>query len=189
MARKKRTSKLRPKTPKRVKSRRQKPRGHQHPELIGLGLAALGLFLATVLYLGWRGGVVGEAVADGFRAVIGEAVYAAPLALVGVGALMLARSRLVDLRPFKTGLAVFSLGLMLMLGELHGGLVGGVLEGLVGGLLGEIGVSILGSTLAVAGTLLLTGASVGAVVRRSGHAVRRSGHAMRQSGRAVRRAG
>ena len=83
MARKKRTSKLRPKTPKRVKRRRgRKPRGHQHPELIGLALAALGLFLAAVLYLGWGGGMVGEAVADGFRAVVGQAVYAAPFALV-----------------------------------------------------------------------------------------------------------
>jgi S-DNA-T family DNA segregation ATPase FtsK/SpoIIIE len=182
MARKKRTRKLRPKTPKRVKRRRgRKARGHQHPELIGLGLAALGVFLASVLYLGWSGGVVGEGVADGFRAVIGEAVYVAPIVLVGVGALMLGRSRLVDLRPFRTGLAVFAIGLMLVLGEAHGGALGDVLEGLFGGLLGRIGVAILGSTFLVAGTLLLTGASVGAVLRRSGHAVRRAHTAARRA--------
>jgi S-DNA-T family DNA segregation ATPase FtsK/SpoIIIE len=181
MARKKRTRRLRPKVPKRVKRRRgHTRRAHQHPELIGLGLAALGLFLATILYLGWRGGVVGEAVADGFRAVLGEAVYVAPVALVCVGALMLARSRLVDLRPFKTGLAVFAVGLMLVLGETHGGALGGLLEGLFGGLLGRIGVTILGATLLVTGTLLLTGASVGALLRRSGHAVRRAHTAARR---------
>jgi S-DNA-T family DNA segregation ATPase FtsK/SpoIIIE len=189
MARKKRTKPLRPKTPTRVKRRRgRKTRGHQHPELIGLGLAAVGLFLAAVLYLGWGGGVVGEAVANGFRAVIGEAVYVAPVALVSVGALMLGRSRLVDLGPFKTGLAVFAVGLMLVLGELHGGALGGLLEGLFGGLLGGIGVTILGATLLVAGTLLLTGASVGAILRRSGHAVRRAHTAARRVSDAPMRA-
>jgi DNA segregation ATPase FtsK/SpoIIIE, S-DNA-T family len=182
MARKKRTTKLRPKTPKRVKQRRgRKTRGHQHPELIGLALAALGLFLAAVLYLGWGGGVVGEAVADGFRAVVGQAAYAAPFGLVGVGALMLGRSELVDLRPFKTGLVVFVVGLMLMLGQTQGGAVGSVLEGFVGGLLGGVGITILGATLLFAGTLLLTGASVGAIVRRSGHAVRRAHTAARRA--------
>jgi S-DNA-T family DNA segregation ATPase FtsK/SpoIIIE len=182
MARKKRTKTLRPKTPSRVKRRRgRKARGHQHPELIGLGLAALGLFLAAVLYLGWGGGVVGEAVVDGFRAVIGEAVYVAPIALVAVGSLMLARSELVDLSPFRTGLAVFVVGLMLVLGEPHGGAAGGFLEGLFGGLLGRVGVTILGATLLLAGMLLLTGASVGALVRRSGHAVRRARTAARRA--------
>jgi S-DNA-T family DNA segregation ATPase FtsK/SpoIIIE len=180
MARKRRTTKLRPKTPSRVRRRRGRKRAHQHPELIGLGLAAVGLFLGSVLYLGWSGGVVGEAVTNGIRAVIGEAVYVAPVALVGVGALMLGRSALVDLRPFKTGLAVFAVGLMLTLGETHGGALGELLEGLFGGLLGRIGVTILGATLSVAGTLLLTGASVGAVMRRSGHAVRRAHTAARR---------
>ena len=46
--RKKRT--LRPRTPSRVRKRSARTRrSHHHPELIGLGLAALGLFLATVL--------------------------------------------------------------------------------------------------------------------------------------------
>jgi S-DNA-T family DNA segregation ATPase FtsK/SpoIIIE len=183
MARKKRTAKLRPKVPSRVKKRRarRRPRGHEHPELIGLGLAAVGLFLATVVYLGWGGGVAGEAVVDAFRAVIGEAVYAAPIALVTVGCLMLGRSELVDLSPFRTGLVVFTMGLMLVLGDARGGALGGLLEGMFGGLLGRIGVTILGTTLVLAGTLLLTGASVGAVLRRSGHAVRRAHTAARRA--------
>ena len=49
--RKKRT--LRPRVPSRVKRRKRatKERSHHHPELIGLGLAAVGLFLSTLVYL------------------------------------------------------------------------------------------------------------------------------------------
>ena len=53
MARRKRTRKLRPKAPARVRKKKRaasgRPRGHHHPELWGLGLVALGLFLACVL--------------------------------------------------------------------------------------------------------------------------------------------
>ena len=50
----KRPSKTRPKTPSRVKKRRRKARaGHAHrPELVGLGLVALGLFLTAILWFG-----------------------------------------------------------------------------------------------------------------------------------------
>ena len=62
MASRKRPARLRPKTPSRVKKRKRKTkraRGHQHPELVGLWLAALGLFLASVVYVGWNGGYCG----------------------------------------------------------------------------------------------------------------------------------
>ena len=42
--------------------------------------------------LGWNGGFVGGWIADGLRGLIGAAAYAAPVALVVVGVLMLARS-------------------------------------------------------------------------------------------------
>src|SRR5690242_85853 len=107
---KKRT--LKPRLPARVRTKRRKakPKSQQHPELIGLGLLALGVFLAAVLYLGWSGGMVGGWVADGFRATIGAAAFAAPVALIVVGALMVGRSALVDVSPFRTGLAVTSFG-------------------------------------------------------------------------------
>ncbi len=51
MARRRRTIRLRPKAParerKRKQRRRRSARAHHRPELIGLALAALGLFLAT----------------------------------------------------------------------------------------------------------------------------------------------
>src|SRR6185436_11406063 len=84
MARKKRPSKVRPKTPSRVKKRTprtpRKARGHHHPELIGLGLAAFGLFMASVLYFGWNGGYVGGAIGDGLVELVGGIAYVLPVA-------------------------------------------------------------------------------------------------------------
>src|SRR4029450_8437094 len=102
-------------------------RSYHNAGLIGLGLAAVGLFLATLVYLGWEGGRVGAAMTDGLWALLGDASYLLPPALVVVGTLMLGRSAIVELRPFRTGLAVTALGLMLVLAG-HGGYVGRALE-------------------------------------------------------------
>ena len=58
-----------------------------------------------------------------------------------------------------------------MLGDAHGGAVGRALESVVAIGLGTTGATILGVLLTIAGLLLLTGASLGAIVRRTGHAV------------------
>src|SRR5438128_7537399 len=175
MARKKkRTLKLRPKAPARVRKKKRAARSHgRHPELWGLGLVALGAFLGVVLYGGWNGGLAGGKLVDGVRALVGAAAYAVPLAFVAVGALMVARSALVDLRPFRTGLVVLTLGLLVTLGSAHGGLAGDALGGGLGKLLGP-GATILGILLLLVGGLLVSGASAGAILRRSGHAVHRT---------------
>jgi DNA segregation ATPase FtsK/SpoIIIE, S-DNA-T family len=182
MARKRRPTKLRPKSPARVKKRtRRRQRSEQHPELVGLALVAFGLFLASLLYLSWEGGFVGEPVSDGFRAAIGAAAYGAPVVLIAVGALMLFRSSLVDVRPFRTGLTIAIPGALLTLGDEHGGYVGRALDGGVSFLLGETGSLLLGTTALVAGVLLLSGASAGALLRRSGHALRRASTSARRT--------
>ncbi len=137
--------------------------------------------LASVLYLGLEGGVVGGAIADGVRAAVGWAAYGAPVAIALVGLLLLARSALVDVRPFRTGLAVCSLGALLTLGREHGGQAGRGLESAVGFLLGESGATIVGVCAVVAGALLVSGASVGAILSRSGHALRRAGTSARRT--------
>ena len=184
MARKKRPSKARPKSPARVKKKARRQRGHHHPELIGLGLLAAGLFLGSVLYRGWDGGVVGDAVTDTSRAIVGNGAYALPPLLIVIGGLMVGRSALVDVRPFRTGLIVLGFGSMLALGATHGGYVGEGLHAVFGFLLGETGASVLGACAIVAGALLLSGASAGALMRRSGHALRKAGSSAR---RGVRR--
>jgi DNA segregation ATPase FtsK/SpoIIIE, S-DNA-T family len=172
MVRKRRPHKTSPRSPSRVKKRRGKKKtrahAHHHPELVGLGLAAFGVFLAAVLWLGFNGGPV----ADLVLAAVGAAAYLGPVVLIPIGALMVAKSSLVDVRPFRVGVGVALAGLMLTLGTAHGGLVGDGLESLVALGLGTTGATILGVLLTVAGVLFLTGASLGAILRRSGHAVR-----------------
>ena len=171
-----------PRTPSRVKKRTtKKTRSHHHPELWGLGMVAVGLFLATVLWLGWDGGTVGARIADGLHSAFGVAAYVIPLVLLAVGGLMLVRSKIVNLKPFRTGLAVGAFGLMLALGRDQGGAVGGALGGGLAHVIGDTGALIVGAALFIAGTLLFTGASAGAVLRRSGTAMRRAGGAARRS--------
>jgi S-DNA-T family DNA segregation ATPase FtsK/SpoIIIE len=176
MARKKPVRKPRPKTPSRIKKRKRRPRGersHHHPELWGLGLAAFGLFLFSTLWAGWDGGTAGGAVTSTTRDVCGAGAYVLPPALLAIGGLMLARSALIDVRPFRTGLPVATLGLFITLSS-HGGYVGKGLGGGLETLAGATGALLVGLALLIAGSLLLTGASAGAILRRAGHAMRQS---------------
>ena len=165
-----RTVKPRPRVPARVKRRRAKrPRNQQHDaELVGLALVAVGVFLACVLWLGLSGGPVPGAMAR----AIGWAAYVAPLFLVPIGALIVTRSELVSVRPFRLGLVAAVPGLILALGAGHGGYAGGKLDGAVSYAVGSVGSTILGVVLTIVGALFLTGASLGALVRRSGTAMR-----------------
>jgi S-DNA-T family DNA segregation ATPase FtsK/SpoIIIE len=176
MARRRTTKRpLRPRKPARVKKRTQRKsaRSHHRPELIGLGLLAAGLFLASLLYLGWDGGVGGQKVVDGLNQVIGQLSYLLPIVLVAFGLLLVTRSELLDMRPFRTGSTIVMLGLFLVLGP-SAGLIGANLDALVGRFVGSTGRVLLGVTATVAGILLLTGASIGAILRRSHHVVRRA---------------
>jgi DNA segregation ATPase FtsK/SpoIIIE, S-DNA-T family len=176
MARRKRPHKVRPRSPARVRKKSVKRRAasHQHPELIGLGLAALGLFLGSVLYAGWNGGYVGKAIGDGFLALAGGTAYVLPVACAAIGGLMVAKSDLPRFGPFRTGLVVTVPGLALVLGRAHGGYLGRGLEAGLQSLIGATGAHLLGAFLLLAGGLLVSGASAGAFLRRSGHAVRRA---------------
>src|SRR5262249_26130504 len=141
-------------------------------ELLGLALVAFGLFLGSVLWAGWNGGYVGGWIGDAFQALIGGLAFALPIALVVVGGLMVGRSDLVDVRPFRTGLFFFALGVLLTPGR-EGGLLGSRLNDALGLALGGTGVAIVGILFLLVGTLLLTGASAGALIRRTATAARR----------------
>src|SRR3954454_10512024 len=133
---------LKTRTPSRVKkrkptTRRARPKGgarpsHQHPELVGLALLAVGIFLASVLYVGVGGGVGGTALVHGIETVLGPPVFAAPPSLIAIGGLMLYRSSRVDVRPFRRGLTVLAIGLLLVLGDAHGGALGSAADDGIG---------------------------------------------------------
>ena len=176
MARRRTTKRpLRPRTPSRAKKRTQRKsaRSHHRPELTGLGLLAAGLFLASLLYLGWDGGVGGQKVVDGLDQLIGQLSYLLPIVLVAFGLLLVTRSELLDMRPFRTGSTIVMLGLFLVLGP-SAGMIGANLDAVLGRFVGSTGRVLLGLTATVAGILLLTGASIGAILRRSHHVVRRA---------------
>ena len=174
MAPRKRPKHLRPKSPARVRRKKHARRrsSHQHPELVGLALAFVGAFLAIPLWLGWDSGLVGEKIVSGLAGLFGDARVVVPFVLIVVGGLMVGRSSLVAVRPFRTGLVVTFLGLMTILGAERGGATGEALDLLLGRLLGDTGTTILGFFALTAGLLLLTGASLGAILRRSAHAAR-----------------
>src|SRR3954466_5568141 len=142
-----------------------------HLDLAGLGLVALGVFLAFPLYLGWDGGEAGQGLIDGLTWAAGAVAYATPFALVAAGALLVMRPVLPALRPFRAG-ALCLIGSALLLfgagGEPvrdNGGGAGQALHDAAAKGFSDVGASIIAIFLAIAGTLLLTGASVAGVLR------------------------
>src|SRR5918996_4223161 len=154
----------------------------RHWDVIGLALVAFAAFFACVFYLGWGGGQVGEAMADGFLFLFGGLGYLTPVALFAAGALIVVRPMMEHVHPFRTGAACLAAALLLGLaaGSLglgpgdtprdgfldadylrrHGGLTGEVLFWTSSTLFSEAGAHILFVFLLLAGLLLVTGASI-----------------------------
>jgi S-DNA-T family DNA segregation ATPase FtsK/SpoIIIE len=158
-----------------VKKRTRRPRSQHENELLGLALLALGLVLAAILYVGLDGGAVGSWLAGVLTEIVGNAAYVLPLAFLVLGGLLLARSDLLEVRPFRLGVGVSFLGLMTLLGKDSGGWIGMAIGGTLAALIGTTGAAIIGGALLLGGLLLVTGASTGAILRRTGHVVRRAG--------------
>jgi DNA segregation ATPase FtsK/SpoIIIE, S-DNA-T family len=205
-------------SPKRAPARRRKPaksrrgrgRGSSGPldglvprlppltqsqrDVLGLGLVAVGVFMAFVLYGHWDGGRLGHGLSVALGWCVGEARVLAPVALVvGGGALLLAQL-MPTRRPLRTGgLCLFAaVTLALAAGtfgvssgtpahatssaqwhsaflQTHGGLLGQSLYWVAHRLVQTVGVDILVVFLTVVGVVLLSGASLAAVLRATGN--------------------
>ncbi|HWI06139.1 MAG TPA: DNA translocase FtsK, partial [Solirubrobacteraceae bacterium] len=161
----------------------------RHLDLIGLGLVALGVFLAFPLYLGWDGGAAGHAAKDALAYLVGEVSHAVPVAVAAAGTILVLRPVLPAVRPFRSGALCLFAALTLMLAagtfglgpdgvrsgywdeaffEQRGGITGEALLYCVATAASTIGAHILAVFLLVAGVLLLTGASVAGVLRATG---------------------
>ena len=146
-------------------------------------------------YLGWNGGVVGLKLDDGLRLIAGRATAVAPILLVAVGGTIFLQTDVWKLRPLRTGAVVGIATLVLALSttdtadaERHGGLAGSYARIVLTDLVGSVGVSIVVVLGALAAVVLITGASVGLLMRSSGRRVARAAEAgARLSGEVGRR--
>ena len=163
------------------------PIEQRHLDLLGLAFVALAAFLAFVFYLGRAGGRVGAGLAEAFMFGFGAVGYVAPVALFGVGAVLVLHPLLPTLKPFKAGatclIAALTLGFaggLFGLGpdlparsepfmddafrRANGGVVGEALYWAARTLFQDFGAHILFVFLLVGGVMLLTGASVAGVL-------------------------
>ena len=175
----------------------------RHWDLIGLGTVGFALFFATVFYLGWDGGRVGEAVANGFLLLFGSVGYLVPIALFAAGALMVLKPMLPSVRPFRSGAICLFCALTLGLAagsfgmgpdrpddsfltdadqlRSHGGLLGQALFWTSRTLFQTAGAHLLFLFLLLAGVLLLTGASIAGVLRATRESVTMTTQRVRRS--------
>jgi len=169
----------------RAKRRRSALDG-QARELTGLGFVAVGVFLGVSIFIGFGAGPVGGWLEDGLRLLIGSAVALAPAVLIALGIALILDHPLLAARPMRTGLLVGGIALLIALAA---GILGSGGDrdtwfdaGLSdrGGYIGELGyygtsntVGGIGTALIVivglvAAAVLISGASLGHVVRRGG---------------------
>ncbi len=155
-------------------------------DMIGLGLIALAVFFAFLVYMRSDGGEAGGWTVEKLRWLLGAVHYGVPVALLAAGALLVLEPVLPAVRPFRAGaLCLFAaLCLGLAAGTLgigpggarpgfwdpdfvsaRGGMAGEALYWATSTLLGSVGSHILAVFLFLAGVLLLTGASVAGVVK------------------------
>jgi DNA segregation ATPase FtsK/SpoIIIE, S-DNA-T family len=170
-------------------------------DVLGLALVAAGVFMGFVLYgaggSATLAGGLGHGLSVALGWVLGGARVLAPVALVIGGGALLLRPVLPALRPLRAGaLCVFAaVTLALAAGmfgldagagpvvatgahawssaylQAHGGVAGQAQYALAHGLVGQVGVDILVVFLALAGVILLTGASIASVIRATGSGV------------------
>jgi S-DNA-T family DNA segregation ATPase FtsK/SpoIIIE len=154
----------------------------QSRDLAGLALVALGLFAALVEWGGYDGALAGSRLHDSLVVLVGRAAGLAPVVLIAAAAALLARVDARRLRPFRVGGVLVCLGLLLALGgssldraraRAQGGLVGNALHHAIATFSGEVGATLLAIVLVAGGVLLLSGASVAALLSTSADAARR----------------
>ncbi|MGI8713425.1 MAG: DNA translocase FtsK [Solirubrobacteraceae bacterium] len=174
-----------------------------HIDILALALIAVGIFLGGVAYLHWAGGALGSSSVNGIRYALGALGYAVPAGLVAGGGLILARELRPPTRPLRAGLVclVVALTLALAAGTLglgpgpvpahefwrgasfrsRGGVVGQGELWVASHLFSRLGADILAVFLLIAGIILITGATLGSVVRMTGEGMLGTSRALRRS--------
>jgi DNA segregation ATPase FtsK/SpoIIIE, S-DNA-T family len=175
--------------------------GQRGRDVLGLALAAAGVFMGFVLYGGWEGGRAGHGAAVALGWLLGGARLLTPVALVLAAGALLLRPVLPDMRPLRAGLVCLFAAITLALAagtfgltgapakgadvwssdflQSHGGLAGEALYRGSDRLVQHVGVDILVVFLMLAAAVLLTGLSLASAVRLAGGGVADTTRAMR----------
>ena len=187
--------------PARAKARPRTPREPllgpgQARDLAGLALIVLGAYAAFVLYGRSDGAAAGTWLSDTLHKLVGRGAGVAPLVAIAAGAALLVRIDPARLRPFRLGGLLALTGLLLAVSGTslsddqrlreEGGLVGNGIASLLAHVSGHIGVDLVTVFLIAAGVLLLTGGSLGVILRASAGAAQRSAHQVVQAAVAAR---
>jgi DNA segregation ATPase FtsK/SpoIIIE, S-DNA-T family len=157
-------------------------------DILAVALAAVGVFLAGVMYLGWGGGTLGHGAVSGLRLLFGVLADTTPVVFILGGLLILGRDLRSGppLRPLRAGIVclILALALALAAGTLgigpgrepsshfwlgsalraRGGVLGGTEFYVVGHLLSTAGADILAIFLFIAAAILLSGATLAGVL-------------------------
>jgi S-DNA-T family DNA segregation ATPase FtsK/SpoIIIE len=177
----------------------------QMREIAGLGLVGLGLFLAMRLFLGVSVGPLGSGLETLARLGVGRAVALAPLALLALGIGIIFGWQILDTPPFRIGAGALVVATLLALAAGSFGLGGMTRTGWFdttvmqarGGVVGEIGYFITSNTIGgpgtallvilalIAGAVLVTGASLGMVLKHSGRGAAVAGRVVGRGARTV----
>ena len=161
----------------------------RHLDLIGLGFLAASLYLGLILYGGWAGGSVGEALAEGFRWAAGAVAYAIPMLLAGIGMALVMRPFVRSPGSLNAGTILLVAGLLLIFAagtagagpdrpiradffnpdfmRAHGGALGEALYWASSTLFQRAGAHIIGPLMAISGALLLTGRPIASLLTAS----------------------
>jgi S-DNA-T family DNA segregation ATPase FtsK/SpoIIIE len=157
-------------------------------DVIGLGLVALGVFMGCVLYGHWDGGAVGNGAATAFAWVFGKVRDGVPVALAGLGALLVLRPLIGSPKPLRTSpvflfaattlaLAANTLGVagadpagahrfwIQSYFEHRGGIIGQGELWVTTHLVSTLGANLLAVFLFIAGVVLLSGGSLALLLR------------------------
>ncbi len=153
----------------------------------------MAVFFSLVFYLSWDGGEIGDSLAWVLTYLLGLAAYMAPLVLLFAGGLLILRSYVPSLAPFRIGATCLMLALTLGFSAQafgigsddparqsvlyapyltgHGGLMGELLYAGTSALFQHAGAVLISVFLAATGILLLSGASLSGVFNRSREAI------------------
>ncbi len=157
--------------------------------MIGLGLVVLAVFMGCVLYGHWNGGSVGDGGASALGWVFGKVRDGVPVALAGIGALLVLRPLIGSPKPLRASpvflfaastlaLAANTLGIAGAAAahgfwaqthfEHRGGIVGQAELWATTHLVGTLGANFVAVFLFIAGVVLLSGGSLALMLRAAG---------------------